>query len=238
LTLLDGSHYQVKATTQQKKMLRLWIESGAAYPGTYAALGCGMIGNYAENNQENTGLDWPATKAAVEVIQQRCAGCHNKPERVLPLNLADERGVSFWQPSMDDPRLLTSRHIVFNLSRPEKSILLLAPLAKAAGGWELCRDLQTKQAATVFTDTADPGYQKLLAMCVAGKEFLAQNSTRFDMPNFRPRRDWVREMKRYGILPAELDSTAPMDVYATERKYWESLWYQPPAAVASVPAKR
>jgi hypothetical protein len=161
------------------------------------------------------------------VIQQRCAGCHNKPERVLPVSLADERGVSFWQPSMDDPRLLTSRHIVFNLSRPEKSILLLAPLAKAAGGWELCRDPQTKQGATVFADTADSGYQKLLALCVAGKEFLAQSNPRFDMPNFRPRQDWVREMKRYGILAAGTISEAGADIYATERRYWESLWYQP-----------
>jgi hypothetical protein len=92
-----------------------------------------MIGNYAENSQINTGLDWPDTKAATKVIQQRCVACHDQPSRHLPLNLADERGVSFWQPSLDDPRLLTSRHIVFNLSRPEKSIMLLAPLAKEAG---------------------------------------------------------------------------------------------------------
>jgi len=237
LKMLDGSHYDVKATPQQKQMLRLWIESGAAYPGTYAALGCGMIGNYAENNQVNTGLDWAATKAAAKVIQQRCAACHDKPERVLPQSLADERGVSFWQPSLDDPRLLTSRHLVFNLSRPEKSILLLAPLAESAGGWGLCRDPQTQQGATVFADTSDPGYQELLALCVAGKEFLAQKNTRFDMPNFRPRIDWVREMKRYGILSANLDATAPMDVYATERRYWESLWYQPPATVATLRSK-
>jgi hypothetical protein len=169
LKMLDGSHYDVKATPQQAKRLRLWIESGAAYPGTYAALGCGMIGNYAENNQVNTGQDWPETKAAAKVIQQRCAGCHDKPGRLLPQSLADERGVSFWQPSLDDPRLLTSRHIVFNLTRPEKSILLLAPLAESAGGWALCRDLQTQQGATVFADTADPGYQALLALCAAGR---------------------------------------------------------------------
>ncbi|MBE0542447.1 MAG: hypothetical protein IH623_13890 [Verrucomicrobia bacterium] len=237
LKLLDGSHYDVKATPQQEKMLRLWIESGAAYPGTYAALGCGMIGNYAENNQVNTGHDWPATKAAADVIQQRCAGCHDKPARVLPLSLADERGVSFWEPSLDDPRLLTSRHIVFNLSRPEKSILLLAPLAESAGGWGLCRDPQTQQGTTVFADTADPDYQKLLALCVAGKDFLAKSNPRFDMPNFRPRSDWVRELKRYGVLPTELNSNAPLDVYAVERKYWESLWYQPPADVATIRPK-
>jgi cytochrome c553 len=227
LTLLDGTHYDVKATPHQKQMLRLWIESGAAYPGTYAALGCGMIGNYAENNQIHTGADWPASRAADQVIEKRCAGCHAEPARLLPRNLADERGVSFWQPSLDDPRLLTSRHIVFNLSRPEKSLILLAPLAESAGGWGLCRDPKTREGRTVFADTADPGYQDLLALCVAGKDALAQGTRRFDMPDFRPRADWVREMKRYGILPGDLAPTAPIDCYAIEQKYWQSLWHLP-----------
>jgi cytochrome c5 len=227
LTLLDGTHYGVKATPQQKQMLRLWIESGAAYPGTYASLGCGMIGNYSENQEIQTGQDWPATRAAAEVIEKRCAVCHAEPARLLPRNLADERGVSFWEPSLDDPRLLTSRHIVFNLSRPEKSLILLAPLAESSGGWGLCRDPKTRERRTVFADTADPGYQALLALCVAGKDSLAEGTRRFDMPGFLPRADWVREMKRYGILPVDLVPTAPIDCYATEQKYWQSLWYLP-----------
>jgi len=127
LTLLDGTHYGVKATPHQKKLLRLWIDSGAAYPGTYAALGCGMIGNYAENAIIHTGEDWPATQAAAKVMQKTCAACHAEPARLLPQSLADERGVSFWQPSLDDPRLLTSRHIVFNLSRPSSRSSCLPP---------------------------------------------------------------------------------------------------------------
>jgi cytochrome c553 len=230
LTLLDGTHYGVKATPLQKKLLRLWIDSGAAYPGTYAALGCGMIGNYAENAIIHTGEDWPATQAATKVIQKTCAACHTEPARLLPLSLADERGVSFWEPSLDDPRLLTSRHIVFNLSRPEQSLILLAPLAESAGGWGLCRDPKTRQRVTVFPDKSDPGYQALLALCVAGKESLSQGTRRFDMPDFRPRADWVREMKRYGILPADGDPVGPLACYALERQYWESLWYKPSSA--------
>jgi cytochrome c553 len=231
LTLLDGTHYGVQATPRQKQMLRLWIESGAAYPGTYAALGCGMIGNYAENQIIHTGEDWPATRAAGDVIEKRCAVCHAEPARLLPRSLADERGVSFWEPSLDDPRLLTSRHIVFNLSRPAQSLLLLAPLAESAGGWGLCRDPKTRERQTVFADTADPGYQALLALCVAGKESLAQGTRRFDMPDFHPGADWVREMKRFGILPRDLAPAAPIDCYAAEQKYWQSLWYNPtPAA--------
>ena len=226
LKMLDGSHYDVKATEHQKKMLRLWIESGAAYPGTYAALGSGMIGGYAENQMVNADFDWPATKSAAEVINRRCASCHEVPGRLLPRALADERGVSFWRPEWDDPRLNTSRHIVFNLSRPEKSLMLLAPLAETAGGWGLCRDPQTKQPVKVFADTMDADYQKLLAHCVAGKERLEQVK-RFDMTDFTPRSDWVREMKRYGILAADPSAGSGFDVYNTERKYWESLWYRP-----------
>jgi hypothetical protein len=234
LTMLDGSHHGVQANELQKKVLRLWIETGAAYPGTYAALGCGMIGNYAENNQVNTGADWPETRAATRVIEERCAGCHDKPSRRLPLTLADERGVSFWQPSLDDPRLLTSRHIVFNLSRPEKSLMLLAPLAKEAGGWNLCGQSATGDASAVFASAADPGYQAILAKIVAGKNFLEHDSTRFDMTHFRPRADWFREMKRYGVLPECVEPEEITDAYAIERDYWKSLWPQPPAHRAPV----
>lgn len=228
LTMLDGSHHNVTATVQQKKMLRLWIESAAPYPGTYAALGTGMIGNYIENKQTNTGDEWPATRAAAQVIAQRCASCHHDPARQLPTTLADERGVSFWKPSLDDPRLNTSRHIVFNLSRPEKSLILLAPLAESAGGLGLCGDAQTHQPANVFPSKNDPGYQALLALCVAGKQRIETEDSRFDSPSFHPRADWLREMKRYGILSNDLAPDAPVDVYATEKKYWESLWYRPP----------
>ena len=127
---------------------------------------------------------------------------------------------------MNDPRLNTSRHIVFNLSQPENSLLLLAPLAEAAGGWGLCRDPKTLEKAVVFKDKQDAGYVALSAMCVAGKDRL-ERIGRFDMADFKPRPDWVREMQRYGILPGDLPAGTPLDVYAIEKKYWSSLWHRP-----------
>ncbi|WP_165229060.1 PD40 domain-containing protein [Aquisphaera insulae] len=227
LKMLDGTHHGAKATPHQAKVLRLWIDSGAAYPGTYAALGTGMIGHYAENQLLNLDTDWPETKAAAAAFQSRCSRCHDQPARALPRTLADENGLSFWRPSMDDPRLNTSRHILFNLSRPAKSIALLAPLARSAGGWEICRDPKTKAPAPTFGSTDDPDYRKILAMCEAGRTYLDRIG-RFDMPGFRPRPDWVREMKRFGILDPALSPGDPIDVYATERRYWESLWYARP----------
>jgi cytochrome c553 len=226
LALVDGSHYGAKASPSQLRLLRLWIETGAAYPGTYAALGTGMIGAYAENQQVNTDLDWPSTKAGARVITTRCAPCHNEPSRLLPLSLSDERGVSFWQPDLADPRLNTSRHIVFNLSNPARSLLLLAPLATSAGGWGLCHPPDSNAARPVFADTDDPDYQALLAVCQEGRNAL-DRIKRFDMPGFQPRPDWVREMQRYGVLAASTPADPSIDVYAVERDYWRSLWYRP-----------
>jgi hypothetical protein len=217
LKMLDGSHHDVRATVQQKKIVRLWTDSGATYPGSYAALASGMIGNYIENSQVNTGADWAETKAAHNVIARRCASCHQDSSRLLPKDLADERDVSFWMPSMDDPRLKTSRHIVWNLSRPEKSLMLLAPLAANAGGFELC--------GKIILSANDPDYQSLLALVSRGKAFLEENK-RFDMPGFMPRPEWRRELERYGVLGKE-SAIKKCDPYALEQKYWQSLWYTP-----------
>jgi hypothetical protein len=147
---------------------------------------------------------------------------------LLPKNLADEREVSFWMPGMDDPRLRMSRHIVWNLSRPEKSLMLLAPLADEAGGLARCRDPKNGAPVTVFASTGDSDYQKILALASRGKEFL-ETDKRFDMPGFRPKPEWVREMKRYEIVPS---CTTPEDIsdpYFVEQSYWQSLWYKPMA---------
>jgi hypothetical protein len=224
LAMLDGSHYDVQASEWERRMLRLWIDVGAPYPGTYAALGCGAIGGYAANQLVNVDTDWPTTQAGAEVIGRRCAGCH-QGDRTLPRSMSDECGMSFWRFSIDDPRLKRSRHIVFNLSQPERSLLLLAPLASAVGGFGLCRDT-AGQPAGVFAASSDPDYQTLLQMVVAGRIEL-ERIKRFDMPGFQPRPQYLRELRRYGILPPDYAADAAVDPYQLDRLYWESQWYRP-----------
>jgi len=70
MTLIDGSHFDVKMSGHEKTMIRLWIESGAPYAGTYASLGTGMVAMQQRN--EDTFMQ------ESDVMQQCCAGCHSK----------------------------------------------------------------------------------------------------------------------------------------------------------------
>jgi len=216
-----GGHHGVALSQQEVDLVRYWIESGAAYPGTYGALGSGMIGGYYANQLVETDGEWPETQAASEAIRRRCAPCHTGP-KVLPLSLSDERDVSFWRPDWNDPRLKLSRHLVFNLTRPEQSLMLLAPLAQESGGYGTCRP----QGPPIFSDTQDPDYQKILALCMAGKRRL-EEIKRFDQPGFRPPAPYLREMVRYGILAQVPGEGEPIDPYALDQAYWRSFWSRP-----------
>ena len=226
--VLSG-HNDVKLSETEIKKIRFWIESGAAYPGTYAALATGMIGGYQEDRQFlNNDSNWPESKKAAEVITRRCAECHTGHMR-LPKNLTDDRGISYWRPNWNDKALLLSRHIVFNLTRPEKSLMLLAPLAKTAGGYAVDTEEETPPHPVIFKDTNDPDYQAILAMVDAGRKRLDEVK-RFDMPGFKPRKEYIREMKRYGVLPTDLPADTPVDPYKTDQAYWQALWYNPEKA--------
>ncbi len=191
LKVLRDGHKKVRLTDTELDRVRLWIESGAPYPGTYAALGSGMTHFRPDKN----------------LLRRRCASCHHhKPGKR----------------SRDAARFGVHADLLANLTRPERSVLLLAPLDRDAGGWGLCA-----KKKRVFRSDEDKDYRTLLKDIRAAADRLAKHK-RFDMPGFRPNRHYVREMKRYGILPESLDaSKTPIDVYETDEAYWRSFWYTP-----------
>jgi hypothetical protein len=115
-----------------------------------------------------------------------------------------------------DPVARFSPHILLNFTRPECSPLLLGPLAKSAGGFGSCGE--------VFRDTQDPDYQRLLGAIRRARTTL-DAEPRFATPAFRPNRQYVRELTRFGVLPATFDlAKDPLDVFAADQAYWRSLW--------------
>jgi hypothetical protein len=223
---IDGSHYGTKISDREQTLVRLWLDVGSPYPGTYAALGSGMVGGYAQNTLDHPDAAWPATKASAPAFKRRCTTCHTGA-RTLPMTVTDNMGRHPWEyMAPDDPRRRYSRHRLYNLTHPERSLILLAPLFRKAGGLELCRTTDGKPgslSAATFESDSDPDFALILAAIADAGKYL-QTIKRFDMPGFQPRPEWLREMKRYGILP---ENTTVADPYDTERRYWESLWHRP-----------
>lgn len=220
--LVDGSHYGARLSTQEQLMLRLWIDSGAAYPGTYAALGSGMA----------------LVQFPREAFQRRCAACHRAEP--TPYVGMPKKALHYKFGHRDPPQVLSTglsdfliiRRLAYfkfgeappaqalcNLTRPEKSLLVRAPLSASSGGLGLCR-------GEIFAGTSDPDYQQLLgAIADAGAQL--RREKRFDMAGFRPNKYYLRLMQSYGILPADLAPNSPIDPYALDRAYWEHLGHRP-----------
>ncbi|MHB0960542.1 MAG: HzsA-related protein [Pirellulaceae bacterium] len=236
MKMLEGTHYESTLSAHEQDMIRYWIESAAAYPGTYAALGSGMIGGFPYSQLETSDRKWPQSIAAADALERRCASCHGE-DCPLPRYLSDNLGFELSNPDFSDVRVGNSRHLMFNLTRPEKSLILLAPLGRDAGGYGIC--LRTSGDGTVrpvFEDAADADYGKILALCQAGRSHL-ERFKRFDMPGFRPDPAYVREMQRFGALPTSLDDLVPIDVYAADETYWQSFWYRPDADLKAITAR-
>jgi hypothetical protein len=224
LKMLDESHYKVHVAPDEWRTVWLWIESAAPYAGSYAAL---------RNQHDQELADWVTGRVFHDsgpLLARRCGQCHavgqpnNEHGRALPLQptSASARGLKrpkgvFERVIVEhDPLAKFSVNVLLDFTRPELSTLLLGPLAHAAGGYESC--------GVIFKDTRDPDCQALLATIAKGKADLDARP-RYGSPGFKPNSQYVREMKRYGILPASFDPARDaIDVFQTDQAYWRSFW--------------
>jgi len=225
---IAGAHNKVKLSDREKTMIRLWIETAAPYPGTYASLGTGMINRTPSFDRDRSF----ANPKVAATMSKRCVSCHNNKMRLpsSPGHLIIGGFRRGGRIDNNEPGIQYSSHIIFNLSKPVNSLFLLAPLSKQAGGYGICRPVGTKLDRPhdpVFKSASDVDYQRLLGAVDDAKNHL-EKIKRFDMPGFRPNVHYMREMKVYGILPADFDlAKDPIDPYKTDLKYWRSHWYRP-----------
>ncbi len=139
----------------------------------------------------------------LDTLHKRCSNCHSDKAKSGGPKFST-RGVL---------------QMACNLTHPDESLLLRAPLSANKGGLGLCK-------GTIFADKNDADYKRLLASITAtAKQHDEQK--RFDMPGFRPNKYYIREMKRFGFLPKDLGPNDPIDVYATDQAYWKSFWHMP-----------
>ncbi|MHC4111599.1 MAG: HzsA-related protein [Planctomycetota bacterium] len=217
---IDGSHYDVTLTAQQWRTIWMWLESGAPYAGTYAALR-----NGAEQVRQGKALG----AFHSPVLNITCRQCHGpgKKATAIPYGLSDverrkhqrQRNLAPHERIVRDEDSRFSAHVLLNVSRPDYSPMLLGPLAKSAGGWGTCEHQ--------FSSKDDPQYQALLAAMQNGKRQM-DKVARFGTTAFKPNRQYVREMKRFGVLKPEFNlDREPIDIFETDQRYWELFWYRP-----------
>lgn len=249
---INGSHYEVKVTDHEMRKIKLWIDAGATFPGTYGAMGSGMFGSEMPipgglKRWYKREKGWPSVQAAGDAIERRCTACHAGDQR-LPRSPSDHMGLRIhhmpfygqeetswappwirtdndlrvgsreWASKYLDPRNRYSHLMLFNLSRPTKSVMLLAPLTRAAGGYESC-------GRAIFADTQDADYQSILKLIQDAQAEL-ERVTRFNLPNFQPHEHYIREMKRYGFLSQDHAYGDPIDTYEIDQRYWDSFYAQ------------
>jgi len=220
---IENGHGKVNLTENEIQTIRYWINTGALYPGTYAALGTGILGLMTNNNPDQTPVQNKEWEKATTVINKNCKSCHDE----LMKDIVSEENLTWWRSRVDvssgntdmkkyKEAIRFSRHIIYNLNEPEKSTILLAPLAKEAGGYGLCKTGIIK--SPVFKTKSDKDYVVLLNAVTNSSEYL-NSIKRFDMDGFVVRPDYFREMKKYGIID---ENTLIQDVnpYKADSIYW------------------
>jgi hypothetical protein len=223
--LIENNHGEVNMDEQELKLIRYWINTGATYPGTYGALGSGMIGRMIRNVADRTPVENKYWEKATKVIGSNCRECHKQ----IMTDICDESNLTWWNSRnelMNNPgsepsyleKIRYSRHIIYDLTEPGKSIVLLAPLSQEEGGYGFCKDSKGKN---IFRSTSDSDYKILLQAINSTKTYL-DSIKRFDMEGFTVRPEYFREMKRFGIISQDAE-ISEIDPYQTDRKYWQTV---------------
>jgi hypothetical protein len=194
---LDGSHHEVKVSPREWNTVALWVDTQVPFRRNYGEQmnpGIGHSGNLSAAAKEVIGrrcftchekhpghgerwygslkpgfrardegrnyLFYPAPGPSPEIDQplMRWGKTHTAAEYE-----------SFWREtfSRNEAELRRGSAIIVNWDRPDKSLVLLAPLAKTAGGYATASmdDVKSGKARTcpvLFQSTNDPDYKTIL----------------------------------------------------------------------------
>ena len=175
---------------EDRQRIYTWIDANIPYYGTYLyAAGCDNIqGN--RDGWDALNKDGWFQKDLAPAFRRRCFGCHQRTVTCQGWSFVETATVTskFWPDRClwfeqqhnfhRKDTYLVGPESRINLTHPEWSLLLTAPLAKQAGGFGFCKE---RSGLPIFKDSSDPDYQILLTAIRRGRDELSS----------RPRADMV-----------------------------------------------
>ena len=154
--LEDPKHCGADIPWEDRYRVYCWIDANVPFYSHYTQI-------------SPTVLEDKARRTLSDVYRRRCASCHDKRPRkdaitwLSQFNVAVHAGPPPGQWGVTESGMRV-RHL--NLSHPEHSAALRAPLAASEGGRGLCVDAEGGRA--VFADTNDPDYRRIVETLTAG----------------------------------------------------------------------
>jgi hypothetical protein len=183
---LEPAHYDVRLSPEDRRRVYTWIDANVPYYHTYLYTD-GTVNGARCRWYDDLPEGW-FRKDFAPVFERRCLGCHRRTVDISDAWLG-RRTVTVTSRVWTDITLMDQGLQIedavatfgpeyrINLTHPEWSQMLTAPLAAQAGGLGLCRDTN---GVPVFPTTDDPDFQTMLRALTTGKRWLEANP-RVDM---------------------------------------------------------
>jgi hypothetical protein len=191
---IESKHHGPKLPLPDRKRIYTWIDSNVPYYGVY---------HYTDGSVRGARDRWYADKknnwfqkSFVPVFRRRCYTCHAhkvdisqswmgvRDKTVTSKAWSDRslmaHGFAGWDPHI----VLYGPANRINLTHPEWSLALTAPLSKKAGGLGLCKSKEDEPF--IFKDKTDSDYQAMLEALQEGQRYLTAH----------PRMDMIEEPKK------------------------------------------
>jgi len=249
LKKFSPDHCGKKIEPEEMELLRRWLDTGAMQVGAYAALNTGFLHTYMQGGAVRISDTLSQNAAAYAAIENACGKCHTA-EASIPKRLFEPKQnygetifdyrEAFENPAVEKIKYRTAdgkvceskilKDLLYNLSEPEKSLVLTIPLAENAGG----SAKPANSHPVVFKDKNDPHYADVLNALRAASELLAKVSPFEDSPNFRTTAGYVEKMRFLKILPADFPHEGKLDARKADAAYFEHVGKN---AVIDVPKK-
>lgn len=217
----EGGHHNEKFEQKDLNLLRAWLDTGSFQVGTYAMAGTGFLHNDYEGGSWVVEADIPDSVRKInDVVYAICGKCHKEPN--------SKPAAFWWNPyqklrkpdgkgGFTDSKYI--RDVLYNLTTPEESVVLLVPLAKEHGG--LAEGVEKKSHPIVFRDKNDYEYKKMLSGIREVSEHMKKTSPFQTEKNFFPTKGYIKVLQKCGIIPADYDYKTPVDAMELDEKYFK-----------------